>query len=341
MPPDHRHGSKSPARGPRPQQGHVARKRFGQHFLSDDGVIDDIVRAINPRPGQALVEIGPGLGAMTNPVVDRSERLTVVELDRDLAARLRKRPELNVVESDVLKVDFSSLAQRIAPGGRLRVVGNWSGDATLAEVENAVHAKLNLIHCYRSMNYICRHMEEKYGIAWMEYNFFGPSQIALSLRKIAKHFGPEIEEKAEAVILKYKPLVDGIKAIGAKRIALVAPYVKPLTQVVVDYIRHEGIDVAEMAKAFDTKLAKTSPERAAKIILEAVRKDRARVLVGADAVVDVANAPSFEDAAVAELIRLAGLTPTGKARLRDGRTGGYFVSATRPDGKELFDHLDR
>ncbi len=94
----------------------------------------------------------------------------------------------------------------------LRVVGNWSGDATLAEVENAPKAKLNLIHCYRSMNYICRHMEEKYGIPWMEYNFFGPSQIEASLRKIAKHYGPEIEAKAEAVIAKYKPLVDGIKA---------------------------------------------------------------------------------------------------------------------------------
>ncbi|WP_192178566.1 nitrogenase molybdenum-iron protein alpha chain [Mesorhizobium amorphae] len=94
----------------------------------------------------------------------------------------------------------------------LRVVGNWSGDATLAEIERAPKAKLNLIHCYRSMNYICRHMEEKYGIAWMEYNFFGPSQIEDSLRKIAKHFGPEIEEKTEKVITKYRPLVDAVIA---------------------------------------------------------------------------------------------------------------------------------
>ncbi|WP_176085669.1 nitrogenase molybdenum-iron protein alpha chain [Martelella sp. HB161492] len=94
----------------------------------------------------------------------------------------------------------------------LRVVGNWSGDATLAEMERAPKAKLNLIHCYRSMNYICRYMEEKYGIAWMEYNFFGPSQIAASLRAIAKHFGPEIEEKAEAVIAKYQPMVDAVIA---------------------------------------------------------------------------------------------------------------------------------
>jgi 16S rRNA (adenine1518-N6/adenine1519-N6)-dimethyltransferase len=107
---------------PRPQQGHVARKRFGQHFLSDDGIIDEIVRGIDPRPGQPLVEIGPGLGAMTNPVVERCDKLTVVELDRDLAARLRKRPELDVIESDVLQVDFGDLADKL--GKKLRVIGN-------------------------------------------------------------------------------------------------------------------------------------------------------------------------------------------------------------------------
>lgn len=101
---------------------HLARKRFGQHFLVDGGVIDDIVAAIDPRPGQALVEIGPGLGAMTDPLAARSQRLTVIELDRDLAARLRKRPELDVVEADVLKVDFKALSQRLAQP--LRVVGN-------------------------------------------------------------------------------------------------------------------------------------------------------------------------------------------------------------------------
>jgi 16S rRNA (adenine1518-N6/adenine1519-N6)-dimethyltransferase len=101
---------------------HVARKRFGQHFLADTSVTDAIVRAITPQPGDALVEIGPGLGALTDPLVLRSGRLTVVELDRDLAARLRRRPELEVVEADVLTVDFAALAQHI--GAPLRIVGN-------------------------------------------------------------------------------------------------------------------------------------------------------------------------------------------------------------------------
>ena len=101
---------------------HTARKRFGQHFLTDGAIIDAIVATVDPRPGQALVEIGPGLGAMTDPLVARCERLTVIELDRDLAARLRQRPELEVIESDVLRVDIQALAQR--HGQPLRVVGN-------------------------------------------------------------------------------------------------------------------------------------------------------------------------------------------------------------------------
>lgn len=102
---------------------HVARKRFGQHFLSDGGIIDAIVRAIDPRPGQPMVEIGPGLAALTQPLVERLGRLTVIELDRDLAARLRQHGQLDVIESDVLKVDFAQVQQALgAP--RIRVVGN-------------------------------------------------------------------------------------------------------------------------------------------------------------------------------------------------------------------------
>ncbi|WP_234413962.1 16S rRNA (adenine(1518)-N(6)/adenine(1519)-N(6))-dimethyltransferase RsmA [Ideonella sp. A 288] len=103
-------------------QPHVARKRFGQHFLTDEGLIHRIVRTIDPRPGQALVEIGPGLGAITQPVLERCGALTVIELDRDLAVRWRQRPGVTVIESDVLKVPFDQLAQQA--GRPLRVIGN-------------------------------------------------------------------------------------------------------------------------------------------------------------------------------------------------------------------------
>jgi len=113
---------------------HIPRKRFGQHFLSDHGIIDAIVDHINPQAGDPMVEIGPGLAALTQPLVERLGHLTVIELDRDLASRLRSHPQLTVVESDVLRVDFTDLAARVAslPSTRtsttnspmLRVVGN-------------------------------------------------------------------------------------------------------------------------------------------------------------------------------------------------------------------------
>jgi len=100
------------------------KKRFGQHFLVDPGVIAAIVRAVAPRPGEALVEIGPGRGAITMPLLERCGSLRVVELDRDLAARLRRTPGLEVIESDVLRVDFTALAEAAGDSRKLRIVGN-------------------------------------------------------------------------------------------------------------------------------------------------------------------------------------------------------------------------
>ena len=94
----------------------------------------------------------------------------------------------------------------------LRVVAQWSGDGTLNEMMLTPLVKLNLVHCYRSMNYISRHMEEKYGIPWLEYNFFGPTKIAESLRTIAARFDETIQENAEKVIAKYQAQADAVIA---------------------------------------------------------------------------------------------------------------------------------
>lgn len=101
---------------------HIARKRFGQHFLSDRFAIDAIIDAIAPQEADAMVEIGPGLGAMTFPLLEHCPKLTVIELDRDLAARLRRHATLKVIEADVLTVDFNALAAEAQRP--LRVVGN-------------------------------------------------------------------------------------------------------------------------------------------------------------------------------------------------------------------------
>lgn len=100
---------------------HVARKRFGQNFLVDQRIIARIVDAIDPRPDDKLVEIGPGLAALTQPLLERVDHLHVVEIDRDLVARLRERfpaEKLTVHAADALRFDFSQL------DGELRVVGN-------------------------------------------------------------------------------------------------------------------------------------------------------------------------------------------------------------------------
>jgi 16S rRNA (adenine1518-N6/adenine1519-N6)-dimethyltransferase len=102
-----------------------ARKRFGQHFLHDPAVIGRIVAAIDPRPGDALVEIGPGQGALTLPLLRRCHRLRAIEIDRDLAAALAQAAhglgELEILALDVLTVDFAALR---GSGPRLRLVGN-------------------------------------------------------------------------------------------------------------------------------------------------------------------------------------------------------------------------
>lgn len=100
---------------------HKARKRFGQHFLHDQGVIESIVRAVRPLSGETIIEIGPGLSAITKPLIQQAGHLTVIEIDRDLANKLKAEnsPEkLTVVCNDALSVDFSSF------GNNLRLVGN-------------------------------------------------------------------------------------------------------------------------------------------------------------------------------------------------------------------------
>src|SRR5688572_27810567 len=102
-------------------QGHQPRRRFGQNFLVDAHYVQRIVAAIDPKPGESIVEIGPGLAALTDALVERAGHITAVEIDRDLTARLRERyppDRLTLVEGDALDFDFGAL------GHDLRIVGN-------------------------------------------------------------------------------------------------------------------------------------------------------------------------------------------------------------------------
>ena len=104
----------------------MVRKRFGQHFLHEKTIIDRIVSAVSPQSDDRLIEIGPGQGAITRPLLDQVARLSVIEIDRDLIAELEARaatdPRLEVIAGDALRLDYAALAAR--RGGALRLVGN-------------------------------------------------------------------------------------------------------------------------------------------------------------------------------------------------------------------------
>jgi 16S rRNA (adenine1518-N6/adenine1519-N6)-dimethyltransferase len=120
---------------------HIPRKRFGQHFLHDQGILRRIVESVAPQPGDRLIEIGPGEGALTLPLLRAAGSMTAIELDRDLIEPLQAKAQglgnLSIISADVLTVDFSALAadaqERECPGGHgwpggagalLRIVGN-------------------------------------------------------------------------------------------------------------------------------------------------------------------------------------------------------------------------
>jgi len=143
------------------------KKRFGQHFLHDRGIVQRILDAFDPQPGETLVEIGPGPGALTRPLLERGAPLHVVELDRDLAAQLRTEfapDRLLVHEADALKFDFCALAphtdvpvpratggQERPPGGKLRLIGNLPYNIStpllfrLLEQERCIHDMLFML----------------------------------------------------------------------------------------------------------------------------------------------------------------------------------------------------
>lgn len=110
---------------PKQESGHQARKRFGQNFLVDQNIIGNIVAAIAPREGQNLIEIGPGQGAITEPILKKCPHLNVVELDRDLIPLLQQKfqqyPDFHIHQGDALKTDFSQFYKEDQP---LRIIGN-------------------------------------------------------------------------------------------------------------------------------------------------------------------------------------------------------------------------
>lgn len=126
-------------------QKYRTKKRFGQHFLHDTSVIDKIIHEIYPKNGDAFVEIGPGLGALTFPLLEKIDCLDVVEIDRDVIQRLEKtnHPKLHIHSQDALKFDFSQLQKQ--PHEKLRIVGNLPYNISTPLIFHLLEFKQNIV----------------------------------------------------------------------------------------------------------------------------------------------------------------------------------------------------
>ena len=158
---------------------HIARKRFGQNFLVDQQVIADIVDAVAPRRTDRVVEIGPGLGALTDPLLNRLDHLHVVEIDRDIVARLSKRclPEkLTIHQGDALKFDFASLAD--PADGKLHVVGNLPYNISTPLLFHLA----SFAHCIHDMHFMLQKEVVERMVAAPDTSDFGRLSVMLQYR---------------------------------------------------------------------------------------------------------------------------------------------------------------
>jgi 16S rRNA (adenine1518-N6/adenine1519-N6)-dimethyltransferase len=188
---------------------HVARKRFGQHFLTDPAIIGAIVRAIDPRPGQAMVEIGPGLAALTQPLVERLGKLAVIELDRDLAARLRNHGQLSVTQADVLQVDFSALAKSLG-AAKIRVVGNLPYNISTPILFHL----LDFVACIEDQHFMLQKEVVERMVATPERGDYGRLSVMLQWRYAMENvlavppasFDPQ--PRVDSAVVRMVPLAD-------------------------------------------------------------------------------------------------------------------------------------
>lgn len=193
---------------------HKARKRFGQHFLHDQSIIQRLIRAIHPMPGQSLVEIGPGQGALTYPLLKQCGELTAIELDRDLIPLLQQKSQplgkLHLINIDVLKIDLSSLSLKPP----LRLVGNLPYNISTPlmfhlltyssliqdmhfmlqkEVARRIIASPNNKHYGRlsvMMQYYC-HSEYLFDVA--PHCFTPPPRVDSAIIRLIPHSAPTVE----------------------------------------------------------------------------------------------------------------------------------------------------
>lgn len=219
MSPDRRGAARRP--GPRPVAGHVARKRFGQHFLADRSVLAAIASAIGPRAGDPLLEIGPGLGALTAVLFETLPRMAAVEIDRDLCARLQRRygdDRLVLFEADALSFDPARALERLAPDSgsshSLRIVGNLPYNISSPLLVHLIDAR----HIVRDQHFLLQKEVVERIVAAPGSSDFGRLSVLLQAFyevELLFEVGPEafdppprVDSAVLRMIVRERPLVD-------------------------------------------------------------------------------------------------------------------------------------
>ncbi|CUX96093.1 Ribosomal RNA small subunit methyltransferase A [Candidatus Gullanella endobia] len=198
-------------------QKYLARKRFGQNFLHDNSVISAIVSAIHPKPDQAIVEIGPGFGALTKPVAECIDKMTVIEIDRNLVNHLAVHPflnsKLNIIQQDVMTVNFSALSTNM--NKPLRIFGNLPYNISTP----LIFYLFNYIHVINDMHFMLQKELANRLVAYPNNKAYGRLSI---IAQYYCHITPVLE--VPPVSFRPAPKVNSV-------MVRLVPYTKPLFSV--------------------------------------------------------------------------------------------------------------
>jgi 16S rRNA (adenine1518-N6/adenine1519-N6)-dimethyltransferase len=226
---------------------HAPRKRFGQHFLVDASVLARIVDAVSPREGERLVEIGPGLGALTEVLLERVATLDAVEIDRDLVVRLRRRwpaSRLVVHEADALAFDFGALAA----GGRLRLVGNLPYNVSSPLLIGLLAFRASVVDAHFMLQkevvdrIVAPHGGADYGRLTVMLQAFHHVERLFDVPPHAFDPPPRVDSSVLRMWPRAEPLVRDAKALEGLLAVAFAQRRKMLRGTLLPWLRAQGVD---------------------------------------------------------------------------------------------------
>ena len=232
--------------------GHVARKRFGQHFLADRSVLAAIVQAIDPREGDAVLEIGPGLGVLTAELLRRLPRLSAVEIDRDLCRRLRERfdgSRLALFEADALEFDVRTVLPE-SDARRLRIVGNLPYNISSPLLIALLHARDRVCDQHFLLQkevvarVVARPSTSDYGRLSVLMQAFYDTDLLFEVGPDAFDPPPRVDSAVLRMITRPTPLISDPAPLQAVLAAAFAQRRKMIRSTLIPWLEQQGVDAS-------------------------------------------------------------------------------------------------